>query len=128
MENTVDIESSDFNSLLMNETQCESDKSGHFIKCIFFCKFHAIVGPQIVTQVPNNYISKEVFDTISQYMIPKAQLQRCFVSVYVFNFILDFVDLLVHTVLVCFQFFVHLFLLFLVWLCFVGHTSQVIAW
>lgn len=67
----------------MNETKNCVDKSGHFIKCIFFCKFHAIAGPQIVTQVPNNYISKDVFDTISQYMIPKAQLQRCFVSVYV---------------------------------------------
>lgn len=76
---TNDIESSDLNASLMNDI----DTSGHFIKCIFFCKFHAIAGPQIVTQVPNNYISKDVFDTISQYMIPKAQLQRCFVSVYV---------------------------------------------
>lgn len=58
----------------------EQDKD-HFIKCIFFCKFHATAGPQIVTQVPKNYISKDLFDTISQYMIPKAQLQRCFVSV-----------------------------------------------
>lgn len=69
------------NDLLVNETNI--DKGDHFIKCIFFCKFHATAGPQIVTQVPNNYISKDVFDTISQYMIPKAQLQRCFVSVYV---------------------------------------------
>lgn len=62
----------------------DNDHDGHFIRCIFFCKFHATAGPQIVTQVPNNYISKDIFDTISQYMIPKAQLQRCFVSVYVF--------------------------------------------
>lgn len=61
----------------------DSDKGEHFIKCIFFCKFHATAGPQIVTQVPHNFISKDEFDTISQYMIPKAQLQRCFVSVYV---------------------------------------------
>lgn len=53
----------------------------HFIKCIFLCKFHAIAGPQIAAQVPNNYIPKDVFDTISQYVIPKAQLQRSFVSV-----------------------------------------------
>lgn len=83
MANTNDIETSDLNALLMKESKQNVDNSGHFIKCIFFCKFHAIVGPQIVTQVPNNYISKDVFDTISQYMIPKAQLQRCFVSVYV---------------------------------------------
>lgn len=53
----------------------------HFIKCIFFCKFHAVAGPQIAAQVPNNYIPKDTFDTISQYVIPKAQLQRSFVSV-----------------------------------------------
>lgn len=85
MANTNDIETSDLNALLTNDAKNSVDKSGHFIKCIFFCKFHAIAGPQIVTQVPNNYISKDVFDTISQYMIPKAQLQRCFVSVYVIS-------------------------------------------
>lgn len=52
----------------------------HFIKCIMFCKFHAIAGPQIAVQVPDNYISKDVFDTISQYLIPKNQFQRSFVS------------------------------------------------
>lgn len=57
------------------------DNQDHFIKCIFFCKFHAIAGPQIAAQVPNNYIPKDIFDTISQYVIPKAQLQRSFVSV-----------------------------------------------
>lgn len=86
MANTNDIESSDLNASLMHELKNNIDTSGHFIKCIFFCKFHAIAGPQIVTQVPNNYVSKDVFDTISQYMIPKAQLQRCFVSVYVSQF------------------------------------------
>lgn len=52
----------------------------HFIKCIMFCKFHAIAGPQVAVQVPDNYISKDVFDTISQYLIPKTQFQRSFVS------------------------------------------------
>lgn len=92
MANTNDTETSDLNGLLMNETKNCVDKSGHFIKCIFFCKFHAIAGPQIVTQVPNNYITKDVFDTISQYMIPKAQLQRCFVSVYVISIHLIQID------------------------------------
>lgn len=67
----------------VSSNESDSDKGGHFIKCIFFCKFHATAGPQICCQVPNDYISKDVFDTISQYMIPKAQLQRCFMSVYV---------------------------------------------
>lgn len=55
-------------------------EADHFIKCIFFCKFHAVAGPQIAVQVPDNYISKDVFDTISQYVIPKAHFQRSFVS------------------------------------------------
>lgn len=59
----------------------DANAEDHFIKCIFFCKFHAVAGPQIAAQVPNNYIPKDTFDTISQYVIPKAQLQRSFVSV-----------------------------------------------
>lgn len=51
------------------------------IKCIFLCKFHATAGPKIAAQVPNNYISKEIFDTVSRYVIPKVQLQRSFLSV-----------------------------------------------
>lgn len=78
MTNSIEL-NGDSNSTFTKEL--DNDKGSHFIKCIFFCKFHATAGPQIVTQVPNNYISKDVFDTISQYMIPKAQLQRCFVSV-----------------------------------------------
>lgn len=81
MTNQMEIGGSDWDVTHPKDMEC--DKASHFIKCIFFCKFHATAGPQIVTQVPNNYISKDVFDTISQYMIPKAQLQRCFVSVYV---------------------------------------------
>lgn len=69
-------------SLLSNDSETDNEND-FFIQCIFFCKFHATAGSQIVTQVPNNYISKDEFDTISQYMIPKAQLQRCFMSVYV---------------------------------------------
>lgn len=67
-------------SIVAKDPDNEQDKD-HFIKCIFFCKFHATAGPQIVTQVPKNYISKDLFDIISQYLIPKAQLQKCFVSV-----------------------------------------------
>lgn len=51
------------------------------VKCIFLCKFHATAGPQIAAQVPKNYISKELFDTVSSYIIPKVPLQRSFLSV-----------------------------------------------
>lgn len=64
---------------LPTDTESTNDDN-HFIKCIMFCKFHAIAGPQIAVQVPDNYISKEVFDTINQYLIPKTQFQRSFVS------------------------------------------------
>lgn len=57
-----------------------SDGENH-IKCIFICEFHAIAGPKIQIQVPDKYISKELFDTVSRYIIPKAQLQRSFLSV-----------------------------------------------
>ena len=35
-------------------------------------------------QVPDNFISKEIFDNISVYIIPKAQLQRSTITVFVF--------------------------------------------
>lgn len=61
-------------------TDIDNNDDNNIIKCIFLCKFHATAGPQIAAQVPDNYISKEVFDTISRYVIPKLQLERCFLS------------------------------------------------
>lgn len=63
----------------------DDNDNNNIIKCIFLCKFHATAGPQIAAQVPDNYISKEVFDTISRYVIPKLQLERCFLSLFVSN-------------------------------------------
>lgn len=51
------------------------------IKCIFLCEFHPVAGPKIAAQVPTDYITKEVFDTVNRYVIPKIQLQRSFLSV-----------------------------------------------
>ncbi|CAF4933555.1 unnamed protein product [Pieris macdunnoughi] len=51
------------------------------IRCIFLCEFHPTAGPRITCQVPENYISKEIFDTVSHYIIPKVQLQRCTLTV-----------------------------------------------
>ncbi|KAL1132145.1 hypothetical protein AAG570_010102 [Ranatra chinensis] len=46
------------------------------IRCIFLCEFHPIAGPKIMCQVPDDFISKEVFEAVSVYLIPKAQLLR----------------------------------------------------
>ncbi|KAL0272236.1 UNVERIFIED_CONTAM: hypothetical protein PYX00_005292 [Menopon gallinae] len=51
------------------------------IKCIFLSEFHPTAGPKITCQVPENYISKDKFDTVSVYIIPKAQLQRSTITV-----------------------------------------------
>lgn len=51
------------------------------IRCIFLCEFHPTAGPKITCQVPDNYISKDIFDTVSHYIIPKVQLQRCTLTV-----------------------------------------------
>ncbi|CAG9103130.1 unnamed protein product [Plutella xylostella] len=51
------------------------------IRCIFLCEFHPTAGPTITCQVPENYISKDIFDTVSHYIIPKVQLQRCTLTV-----------------------------------------------
>lgn len=64
-------------------TDIDNSDDNNIIKCIFLCKFHATAGPQIAAQVPDNYITKEVFDTISRYVIPKLQLERCFLSLFV---------------------------------------------
>lgn len=72
------------NSIVASTIVADIDNNDeHIIKCIFLCKFHATAGPQIATQVPDNYITKDVFDTISRYVIPKLQLERCFLSLYV---------------------------------------------
>ncbi|KAG8231974.1 hypothetical protein J437_LFUL008895 [Ladona fulva] len=51
------------------------------IRCIFLCEFHPVAGPKITCQVPNDYVSKETFDAVSVYIIPKAQLQRSILTV-----------------------------------------------
>ncbi|KAK0089300.1 hypothetical protein PV325_008055 [Microctonus aethiopoides] len=56
-----------------------SDKN--VIRCIFFSEFHHIAGPKITCQVPENYVSKDIFDNASVYIIPKAQLQRSTLTV-----------------------------------------------
>ncbi|KAL3853694.1 hypothetical protein ACJMK2_017216 [Sinanodonta woodiana] len=51
------------------------------IKCILFSEFHPIAGPKITFQVPEDYISKETFDSIHNYIITKPELQTRLVTV-----------------------------------------------
>ncbi|XP_047368693.1 GATOR complex protein NPRL2 isoform X5 [Vespa velutina] len=51
------------------------------IRCIFFSEFHHIAGPKITCQVPDNFVSKDIFDNVNVYIIPKAQLQRSTITV-----------------------------------------------
>lgn len=51
------------------------------LKCILLCEFHATAGPTIAAQVPDSYITKDVFAIVNRYIIPKLQLERSFLSV-----------------------------------------------
>ncbi|ETN65389.1 tumor suppressor putative 4 [Anopheles darlingi] len=51
------------------------------IRCILLSEFHAVAGSKICCQVPDNFISKDVFDSIRTFIIPKPQLQRCILTV-----------------------------------------------
>ncbi|XP_049831139.1 GATOR complex protein NPRL2-like [Schistocerca gregaria] len=55
------------------------------LRCIFLCEFHHVAGPKIACQVPENYISKDFFDAVSVYIIPKAQLQRSTITVVLYD-------------------------------------------
>lgn len=69
------------------------------IRCIFLSEFHPTAGSKISCQVrlrvcscviifykmylkvPDGYVSKDVFDAVNVYIIPKPQLQRCIMTV-----------------------------------------------
>jgi hypothetical protein len=44
------------------------------IRAIFYAEFDNIVGPKILYQAPDNYVSADDFDDISEYMITKPDL------------------------------------------------------
>lgn len=56
------------------------------IRCIFLSEFHPVAGSKISCQVPEGYVSKEIFDAVNVYIIPKPQLQRCILTVNVLGF------------------------------------------
>ncbi|ESO95737.1 hypothetical protein LOTGIDRAFT_188434 [Lottia gigantea] len=51
------------------------------IESIFYSEFHPIAGPQIVYQVPEDYITKEEFDSVHIYIITKPDLQKSVITV-----------------------------------------------
>ncbi|XP_031628236.1 GATOR complex protein NPRL2 [Contarinia nasturtii] len=51
------------------------------IRCIFLSEFHDTAGSKITCQFPEGYVSKEVFDAVNVYIIPKPQLQGCVLTV-----------------------------------------------
>ncbi|CAH2226858.1 jg2214 [Pararge aegeria aegeria] len=52
------------------------------IRCIFLGEFHPVAGPKISCQFPEDYVSKELFDAISAYIIPKPQIQKCTMTIH----------------------------------------------
>lgn len=46
------------------------------IESILYCEFHPTAGPIIVHQTPPGYVTKEQFDSLSNYLIPKPELER----------------------------------------------------
>ena len=49
------------------------------IRCIFFAEFHPIKGPEIRCQAhtnPKDKVTKDIFEAISVFVIPKPQLDR----------------------------------------------------
>lgn len=55
------------------------------IKCILLCKFDDDIGPVIECQYPENYISKEVFEAMHNYLISKLQIQKRTITLSVFG-------------------------------------------
>ncbi|KAI1234373.1 hypothetical protein IHE44_0003418 [Lamprotornis superbus] len=51
------------------------------IECVFFSEFHPTLGPKITYQVPEDFISRELFDTIQVYVITKPELQNKLITV-----------------------------------------------
>ncbi|CAG9333103.1 unnamed protein product [Blepharisma stoltei] len=53
------------------------------ISCVMFCEFHIKRGPALVYQYPENYLSKDTFDSLSDILIPRPELCGKVISVQV---------------------------------------------
>ncbi|KAM9182560.1 GATOR1 complex protein NPRL2 isoform 1-T1 [Mergus octosetaceus] len=54
---------------------------GGRIECVFFSEFHPTLGPKITYQVPEDFISRELFDTVQVFVITKPELQNKLITV-----------------------------------------------
>ncbi|KAH9505029.1 Nitrogen permease regulator-like 2 [Bulinus truncatus] len=55
------------------------------IKCILLSEFHHTQGPKISHQVPEEHVSKEMFDAIHHFIITKPELQNRLITVTSFD-------------------------------------------
>ncbi|XP_071810529.1 GATOR1 complex protein NPRL2-like [Asterias amurensis] len=51
------------------------------LKCIFFSEFHPTAGHKITYQVPEDFVSRELFDTLHVYIITKPELQNKLITI-----------------------------------------------
>ncbi|KAK7074099.1 Nitrogen permease regulator-like 2, partial [Halocaridina rubra] len=58
----------------------ECGKEGPILS-IFLAEFHNTAGPKIVYQYPEKSVSKDIFDAVSVYIIPKPQIQKRIITV-----------------------------------------------
>lgn len=51
------------------------------LRGIIFSEFHPTAGPKISYMAPENFMEKEVFDTVSSYIIPKPELKDRLITI-----------------------------------------------
>ncbi|XP_071959760.1 GATOR1 complex protein NPRL2-like [Antedon mediterranea] len=51
------------------------------LRCIFFSEFHPITGPKVTFQVPEDFITKELFDQLHVYIITKSELNNKLITI-----------------------------------------------
>uniref|UniRef100_T1IUN9 Nitrogen permease regulator 2-like protein n=1 Tax=Strigamia maritima TaxID=126957 RepID=T1IUN9_STRMM len=51
------------------------------IRCIFFGDFHDVTGPRITVQIPDDYISRDTFTNLQNYIICKPQLREKIITI-----------------------------------------------
>ncbi|XP_070192729.1 GATOR1 complex protein NPRL2-like [Littorina saxatilis] len=55
------------------------------IECILFSEFHPTAGPKITCQTPDDFLSKESFDAIQNFIITKRELEGRLITVTAFG-------------------------------------------
>jgi len=56
------------------------------LKCVMYCEFDTLLGPQIAYQFPSEFITKEQMDGIAPYIITKPVFQSHLISLKAFTF------------------------------------------